>query len=147
MKRIKTLLYKLIYSQNGGLGDMISEVSLTGIAMVLIITVVLVAFSLSLSNMRAAIYKTTAQDKLIIQNNISTIDATEVLGEDVIASIRYYSKDSGVKVVVTNNHGTTTYINNSYNSNLFLIGYEDVYSIVYTRDSEGNIVQCKYKKV
>lgn len=126
---------------------MISEVSLTGIAMVLIITVVLVAFSLSLSNMRAAIYKTTAQDKLIIQNNISTIDATEVLGEDVIASIRYYSKDSGVKVVVTNNHGTTTYINNSYNSNLFLIGYEDVYSIVYTRDSEGNIVQCKYKKV
>ncbi|WP_113675851.1 hypothetical protein [Vallitalea guaymasensis] len=140
-KVIKKLIQ--LRKEDGGIESIIDEISLTSLGLIILITIVLVIFAASISNIRTAVEKTTSQDKIVIQSSLETINATEVLGQDVISNIRYYASDSSVEVQVTSSKGTKSYINTTYDSD-FHIGYEDTYTVEYKRDQDEEIIKCHY---
>lgn len=134
---------KFINDEGGAFANIIDEITSSTLAIVLILTVFISVIAISVTNIRTVIEKSTSQDKIMIQSSLTTTGASEVLGQDVIASIRYYASDSSVQVSVSNKNGNMTYTNSTYTTG-FSIGYKDTYVVSYERDSDGNIIKCNY---
>jgi hypothetical protein len=132
---------KYIKSEKGGMGAIIAEIVLAAIVLSLLLMIIIPAFNKNREMIGIAARK---ENELGNVKSLSIIDLgkDEFSGNDVIATVRYYSEVSGVTVEVTTISGSYLYDGETYDENIFSIPRGDMYiiSLTYTGEQIQGVV-------
>lgn len=138
------LLYRCLKSRKGGISGLVLEITVTAL-MLMLIVVVIHLFRSNMEIVGKTAEKTDQVDK-VKSEILVPLDKDIVNGGEIISVIRFYQKDSRVKIQVSTGSDSHTYMAEDYNTAVFSIPREMNFlaEYIYTGPDPTRII---YKKI
>lgn len=145
MNKRKYFTGKFFENEKGGLSSIISEIILGGLVLSLLITVFIPVFKNNrlIINMIA---QKSSELESIKKTSLVPIDKSVVYGKDVISVIRYFSNDNNTSVSVSINGTSYTYLNETYNAEVYEINREEMFNSICTY-FENKLILITYQNI
>jgi hypothetical protein len=137
-------LSAFLKSKKGGISYLVFEVIISVIILSLLVVVIYI-FRNNMDIIGNSATKVNATDKIKAELMLP-LDKNIVSGSEVVSVLRYYSKDSTVKIEVKLGETVKTYIGENYNPLTFSINYEDSFQSEYQYEG-NNLKTIKYSKI
>ncbi|HHV59198.1 MAG TPA: hypothetical protein GXX49_02640 [Clostridiaceae bacterium] len=116
--------------------DIIYDIIISVLVLGLLVTVAIPLFRGNMDIIASAAERAGAMEKAY-KMDVVGLGKTEVLGSDVISVIRYYSSNGGLEINVTTGEGVHhSYFNETYEPDIFYIGYEEKFEATYFYDGD-----------